>query len=253
MASGSISMTAIDEGPDSQIISGVLAEVRESFIESGVDVAVLEKLKELWVSKLEQLKNSESPDDDVIGKKKKSTKKRGKKMTIYDSEDSSSTLQMGQDLLVVTEVDSDESYDVEKDKELESDNSSDAKIAKKKTKRKRILQVDGLNDSSDESGDNADDGLDGDDDDDDEDELSDELDPDGEEYDEGVEQDPLCSEDDISDEEPSELFETDNVVVCQYDKITRARNRWKFHLKDGIMNLNGRDYAFQRANGEAEW
>ena len=29
----------------------------------------------------------------------------------------------------------------------------------------------------------------------------------------------------------SDLFETDNVVVCQYDKITRARNKWKFHLK----------------------
>jgi transcription initiation factor TFIIA large subunit len=43
------------------------------------------------------------------------------------------------------------------------------------------------------------------------------------------------------------------VVVCQYEKITRARNKWKFHLKDGIMNLNGRDYVFQRANGEAEW
>jgi transcription initiation factor TFIIA large subunit len=43
------------------------------------------------------------------------------------------------------------------------------------------------------------------------------------------------------------------VVVCQFDKITRARNKWKFQLKDGIMNLNGRDYVFQRATGEAEW
>merc|ERR1719350_292958 len=58
---------------------------------------------------------------------------------------------------------------------------------------------------------------------------------------------------DSSDEDASDLFETDNVVVCQYDKITRARNKWKFHLKDGIMNLNGKDYVFQRANGDAEW
>ena len=74
------------------------------------------------------------------------------------------------------------------------------------------------------------------------------------------------SEDDISDEDASDLFDTENVVVCQYDKITRcwwagemvkwcdgdvvnsytrARNKWKFHLKDGVMNLEGKDYTFQ--------
>merc|ERR1711915_1040644 len=81
---------------------------------------------------------------------------------------------------------------------------------------------------------------------------ADSSDHDGED-DEGVEEEPLGSEDDISDEDASDLFDTENVVVCQYDKITRARNKWKFHLKDGIMNLNGKDYVFQRANGEAEW
>ena len=30
------------------------------------------------------------------------------------------------------------------------------------------------------------------------------------------------SEDDISDEDASDLFDTENVVVCQYDKITRC-------------------------------
>ncbi len=66
-------------------------------------------------------------------------------------------------------------------------------------------------------------------------------------------QEPLNSDDDVSDADPSELFDSENVVVCQYDKITRQRNKWKFHLKDGIMNLNGKDYVFQRASGEAEW
>jgi hypothetical protein len=32
-------------------------------------------------------------------------------------------------------------------------------------------------------------------------------------------QEPLNSEDDVSDEDPTELFDTDNVVVCQYDKV----------------------------------
>ena len=96
----------------------------------------------------------------------------------------------------------------------------------------------------------------------------DDIDPDGEE-DEGVEEEPLASDDDISDDDASELFETHNVVVCQYDKITRSKNKWKFHLKasrihhvkktflisvqDGIMNLNGKDYVFQKAHGDAEW
>lgn len=36
-------------------------------------------------------------------------------------------------------------------------------------------------------------------------------------------------------------------------QITRSRNKWKFYLKDGIMNLSGKDYVFQKANGDAEW
>ena len=30
---------------------------------------------------------------------------------------------------------------------------------------------------------------------------------------------PLCSDDDVSDDEPAELFDTENVVVCQYDRV----------------------------------
>lgn len=36
-------------------------------------------------------------------------------------------------------------------------------------------------------------------------------------------------------------------------QIHRSKNKWKFHLKDGIMNLNGRDYVFSKAIGDAEW
>lgn len=36
-------------------------------------------------------------------------------------------------------------------------------------------------------------------------------------------------------------------------QITRSRNKWKFHLKDGVMNLNGKDFVFQKAVGDAEW
>jgi len=89
----------------------------------------------------------------------------------------------------------------------------------------------------------------------------------------GAEEEPLNSEDDVTDEDTDDLFETDNVVVCQYDKVScfkllrkqfinqlipfeqinRSRNKWKFYLKDGIMTLKGKDYVFQKSNGDAEW
>jgi transcription initiation factor TFIIA large subunit len=34
----------------------------------------------------------------------------------------------------------------------------------------------------------------------------------------------LNSGDDVSDEDVAEQFETDNVVVCQYDKVSRNTN-----------------------------
>uniref|UniRef100_A0A1E1XAK2 Putative transcription initiation factor iia subunit 1-like protein n=1 Tax=Amblyomma aureolatum TaxID=187763 RepID=A0A1E1XAK2_9ACAR len=110
-----------------------------------------------------------------------------------------------------------------------------------------VVQLDGVQDTSDE--------------DEDEDEFNEdeeEGNEDGPQEDENEdgpqeEVEPLNSDDDVSDEEATENFEIDNVVVCQYDKISRSRNRWKFHFKDGIMNLQGKDYVFQKAVGDAEW
>ncbi|KAL0983857.1 hypothetical protein UPYG_G00133800 [Umbra pygmaea] len=68
-----------------------------------------------------------------------------------------------------------------------------------------------------------------------------------------VEEDPLNSGDDVSEQDIPDLFDTDNVIVCQYDKIHRSKNRWKFYLKDGVMCYGGKDYVFSKAVGEAEW
>ncbi|NP_997822.1 transcription initiation factor IIA subunit 1 [Danio rerio] len=107
-----------------------------------------------------------------------------------------------------------------------------------------MLQVDGAGDTSSEEDEEEEDEYDEDEDEDKE--------KDGGE-DGQVEEEPLNSGDDVSDEEDQELFDTENVVVCQYDKIHRSKNKWKFHLKDGIMNLNGRDFVFSKAIGDAEW
>lgn len=119
------------------------------------------------------------------------------------------------------------------------------------------FSLDGALDSSDDEGSNVGDGSEdgAGDDDDDEESAEEHAEEEEEERDEsgGAEEEPLNSGDDVSDEEPGDMFDTDNVVVCQYDKITRSRNKWKFYLKDGIMNLGGKDYVFQKANGDAEW
>ncbi|XP_029281455.1 LOW QUALITY PROTEIN: transcription initiation factor IIA subunit 1 [Cottoperca gobio] len=107
-----------------------------------------------------------------------------------------------------------------------------------------MLQVDGTGDTSSEEDEDEEEEYD----EDEEEEKDKEAGEDGQ-----VEEEPLNSGDDVSDEEDQELFDTENVVVCQYDKIHRSKNKWKFHLKDGIMNLNGRDYVFSKAIGDAEW
>ncbi|TNN50375.1 Stonin-1 [Liparis tanakae] len=73
------------------------------------------------------------------------------------------------------------------------------------------------------------------------------------ELDKVEDEDPLNSGDDVIEQDIPDLFDTDNVIVCQYDKIHRSKNRWKFHLKDGVMCYGGRDYVFSKAVGEAEW
>ena len=61
------------------------------------------------------------------------------------------------------------------------------------------------------------------------------------------------TDDDETGDDQEDHFETDNMVVCQFKKVTRTRNKWRFHLKDGIMNLNGIDLVFAQATGEADW
>ncbi|NWW13339.1 TF2AY factor, partial [Oreocharis arfaki] len=68
-----------------------------------------------------------------------------------------------------------------------------------------------------------------------------------------IEEDPLNSGDDVSEQDIADLFDTDNVIVCQYEKIHRTKNKWKFYLKDGVMSIEGKDHVFAKATGDAEW
>ncbi|KAI1165735.1 transcription factor IIA, alpha/beta subunit [Nemania serpens] len=43
------------------------------------------------------------------------------------------------------------------------------------------------------------------------------------------------------------------IMLCMYDKVQRVKNKWKCVLKDGVLNVNGKDYVFHKATGEFEW
>lgn len=62
-------------------------------------------------------------------------------------------------------------------------------------------------------------------------------------------------DDDVeSDKEDDEDGQDEGqIMLCLYDKVQRVKNKWKSTLKEGVANINGRDYVFQKANGESEW
>lgn len=64
----------------------------------------------------------------------------------------------------------------------------------------------------------------------------------------------ITSEDDEPNTlDPEALFDTENILVCQYEKIVKAKNKWKLLLKSGIMTVNEKDYVFQKCGGDANW
>ncbi|CAM6097267.1 unnamed protein product [Calypogeia fissa] len=61
--------------------------------------------------------------------------------------------------------------------------------------------------------------------------------------------DDEVDDNDQGDEEP----QTEHLVLAQFDKVTRSKNKWKCTLKDGIMHLNNKDILFVKATGEFEF
>ncbi|KAF9431956.1 transcription factor IIA subunit alpha, partial [Entomortierella beljakovae] len=72
------------------------------------------------------------------------------------------------------------------------------------------------------------------------------------EDDEGDDVDDTGLGSDLDDSDGDMDDESDNIVLCQYDKVSRTKSKWKCVLKDGIMLINGQDYLFHKANGDFE-
>jgi transcription initiation factor TFIIA large subunit len=62
-------------------------------------------------------------------------------------------------------------------------------------------------------------------------------------------------EDNLSDvsSENEEDEQCDDVVIAQFEKVSRTKTKWRCQLKDGIMNIDGRDHVFHAASGEMQF
>lgn len=245
------------------VIDEVLSNVREAFLDEGYDEQLLQELKNMWVSKLSASRALQAPEEtngssnnrlpvskEINVKSEMNSATRSAINALPQSFQPGSSNQNGKKLHT-PQLDG------------SADNVSEMESLKKRIKAGKKVQItfqlDGGGDDSDIDDDDDDDigevSIHGDEDDDDADD--DRANNDNSEYEGNEDPDPLNSDDDLTEpgspDSNSDLFDTDNVIVCQYDKITRIKNRWKFHLKDGIMNINARDYLFSKANGDAEW
>ena len=263
----------------SEVMSDVLKGAEKCFDDEGIPKEVLEKLKALWIKNLDKVRANE-PDTkpDPADSVEAEAYSRGATDNTGDDPVSSVNVAskspnfvgfagagMGISVEAAPSTGARPKLPIVHLKKISSVSAMAQRTKKEESRRKKqhkkgkklrlapMSQVDGPHEDSSDEEENLDDDDDDDDDADDDDD-DDDLDKEDEDNEDGgAEEEPLGSDDDISDEDPADLFDTENVVVCQYDRITRARNKWKFHLKDGIMNLNGRDYVFQKANGDAEW
>ncbi|QWU88856.1 hypothetical protein CA3LBN_003164 [Candidozyma haemuli] len=254
------------------VIEEVITDSRQDFEDSGIDEGTLQDLKKLWCEKLSQSRvgNFSWNDlDDLDGnihaslishpvKEESLHVNQELEMPIpqYDPTDgnptndlsshSNSGYSMGIELPTVKQE-----YTEENGLILPKVNQSDGPIEftieadqknlkwyKALAKRQSDGPNDGLGELHRQSGvvgigeDDDDDGIFNDSDD-----INSDLD------------DELDSE--KSDDEDME--QEGQIMLCLYDKVQRVKNKWKCNLKEGVANIDGRDYVFQRATGESEW
>jgi hypothetical protein len=66
----------------------------------------------------------------------------------------------------------------------------------------------------------------------------------GSDLDDSEEDEDIASEDDDEDMP---------LMLCSYDKVHRTKNKWRANLANGVVCINGREWVFEKANGEYEW
>jgi transcription initiation factor TFIIA large subunit len=41
--------------------------------------------------------------------------------------------------------------------------------------------------------------------------------------------------------------------LCLYEKVHRTKNKWRATMNHGIVCIDGREWVFEKGNGEYEW
>jgi len=62
----------------------------------------------------------------------------------------------------------------------------------------------------------------------------------------------LNSGDDDSDDD-EQAIQTDNLMLCVYDKVRHQKSKWSCQFRHGLLHLAGRDYVFQKGTGNFDW
>ncbi|KAJ2993247.1 hypothetical protein HDV02_002559 [Globomyces sp. JEL0801] len=58
---------------------------------------------------------------------------------------------------------------------------------------------------------------------------------------------------DLDDDDTDDEQQIEDMILCQFEKVSHVRNKWKCILKDGIGNISGRDMVFHRATGDFDF
>lgn len=261
------------------VIDEVITNIREAFLDEGYDEQLLQEMKHMWEAKLNSSRAIQSSDDlnttppfPTSSAANSSTLRLPTQPPTPRSNPGSVNVQSkhsNQQNMPIIDL----SVDVKPNMQyldphtkagihtaygMNLGHSSSNTQDQNRIKKQLAGQLDGHGidggSSSEEDEDDDEIGVPNDEDDDADDKTNND---DQNDYEGKEDSDPLNSNDDLTDpgspDSQSDLFDTEHVIVCQYDKITRIKNKWKFHLKDGIMNINGKDYLFSKANGDAEW
>lgn len=243
------------------VIDEVIADSRQDFEDSGIDESTLQELKRLWCEKLSQSKvcsfswEEENELNRHIHRSAGGATMKSEALQLNAGLDipninpyqTSSSLRdshlvnsesggygMGIEIPSVKQEFDDSGLILPKVNQSDGSFELSVQLTERKTqetlsllKNKLMAQADGSS------------LLDEDDDDifNDSDDINSDLDDD---------LDSEKSDDDDADQEGQ-------IMLCLYDKVQRVKNKWKCNLKEGVANIDGRDYVFQRATGESEW
>jgi len=63
------------------------------------------------------------------------------------------------------------------------------------------------------------------------------------------------SDEDLTGNGANDGDEEDDIdfIFCLYDKVQRTKSKYKVALTHGVIGIQGREWVFNRANGDYDW